>query len=979
MDLTDSHKLLRDYADRGDESAFRELVNRYIDLVYSAALRRVGGNADTAEDVTQAVFTDLARKARSLRGVEMLGGWLHRHTGFVASNFVRTEQRRQIREQEAAQMNALTDSPDALWQQLSPVLDETIDSLEPADRQAILLRFFERHDFRSIGATLGISDDAAQKRVSRALDKLKDLLARRGITLTVVLLGTLMAGKVVKAAPVGLATKLAGLALAGATTSAGLAVTLAKIANSVAFKVALAAVVVVTAAKLILSSRPPSTVETARQGNAGVPPVTNQTVSTLASDAQAPEAAPAAQSTSANVSSNNLMLTIVSAESGQPIPNAQLDYWVWIHGQARHSEPLRANASGICDIPIRDGTTELILISEVDGFADTRLEWNPDHGQAIPNQYTLRVAQAVPIGGRVVDAEGNPVAGAEVGFNNQVDPAVDAHIQTDDFGWPFWITAKTDAEGHWQINRIGKAAAQSIYGSASHSDYVGSDMIWAGKDANTEKQLLASTCVFSLGRAATVRGIVLDSNGQPVQGAKVLVGHVGEGGRRSTTNQADGTFSISGCAPGKQPVTAEAEGYAPTTLEVDLADNSRPVQLVLHPGHVLKLKVVDPNGKSIHKATAWLDTFGHIDPALDSTPTVQVDFKGSTDADGHLEWDSAPDGELLFGISAGGYMRSGDVDIRADGSEHVITLQPGLTISGTVTDATTGQPVSRFRVITGWPVEDPWDKSTNAQWSTIDRFWMTFDGGKFEHTYGEPVRGGGTNFEFMFKFEAQDYAPFITRVVRASEQNVRFDVALTPASPSTITLISPDGQPAAGAQVGLVTPGAGLWLTLTGFSPDRQTGGAVVTTDEQGRFQLNPDPTIGKLIAASAQGYAESTPAELANDPTMHLQPWGRLEGSYLTNGQPAANATLVFHLGARQWNTVDCDSRVFQTKTDGAGRFVFAQVPPGNREVFLSVTGTDYAGHTFWTTQPLQAVTIQPGQTTTVTTLHHSGPTANR
>ena len=171
MSRNDTSKLLRDYAERGDEGAFRELVNRYIDLVYSTAVRRLGGDADLAQDVVQIVFTELARKASSLGSVELLGGWLHRHTGFVAATIVRGERRRQAREKETAEMNALQDSPDTLWQQMAPMLDETIDVLETPDRQAIMLRFFERRDFRSIGAALGISDDAAQKRVTRAVEK----------------------------------------------------------------------------------------------------------------------------------------------------------------------------------------------------------------------------------------------------------------------------------------------------------------------------------------------------------------------------------------------------------------------------------------------------------------------------------------------------------------------------------------------------------------------------------------------------------------------------------------------------------------------------------------------------------------------------------------------------------------------------------------------------------------------------------------
>ena len=258
MNLTDSLKLLRDYADHGNEAAFRELVERYIDLVYSTAVRRVGGDTDLARDVAQTVFTDLARKARSLRSVKLLGGWLHRHTGFVAGGMVRSERRRQIREQEAAYMNAPNDSSDTLWQQLAPLLDETIDSLNPSDRQVILLRFFERRDFRAIGGALGISDDAAQKRVSRALEKLRELLASRGVTLTLVLLTTLMAGRVVKAAPTGLAAQVAGLSLAGATAGGGLALTFAKMANSLIFKLAASGVVVGVAIWLFLPNHPVS-------------------------------------------------------------------------------------------------------------------------------------------------------------------------------------------------------------------------------------------------------------------------------------------------------------------------------------------------------------------------------------------------------------------------------------------------------------------------------------------------------------------------------------------------------------------------------------------------------------------------------------------------------------------------------------------------------------------------------------------------
>src|SRR5215469_10523260 len=308
MNLTDSLKLLRDYADRGDEAAFRQLVEQYLDLFYSAALRRVNGDSGLAQDVTQTVFTDLARKAKSLRDVAMLGGWLYRYTGFVASNAVRGEKRRQIREQEAAQMNATSESPDALWQELAPVLDDTIDSLEPSDRQAVLLRFFERRDFRTIGATLGISDDAAQKRVGRALEKLRALLTERGVTLSVVILSSFLASKVVQAAPAELvAAKIARIALAGAATQAALGLTLLNLARSAAFKLALGGTMVAMALWLVLQHHSTRTLDHARPSSP-VPALAASTNESDTNQARALAMAAASQSSDMNTTGNVLLL-----------------------------------------------------------------------------------------------------------------------------------------------------------------------------------------------------------------------------------------------------------------------------------------------------------------------------------------------------------------------------------------------------------------------------------------------------------------------------------------------------------------------------------------------------------------------------------------------------------------------------------------------------------------------------------------------
>src|SRR6185312_15800230 len=210
--------------------AFRELLERYVDLVYSTALRLVQGDTHRAQDVAQTVFTDLAREAHKLSADTMLGGWLHRDTCFIASKLMRAERRRQFREQQATEMNALNE-PDNVFEHLGPVLDEVINELPEADRVAILLRFYERRDLRSVGEALGSSENAAQKRVTRALDQLHGMLTRRGIALSVTVLGTALAAKAVTAAPAGLVGTIATAALAGPTITTATVIAATKTAT----------------------------------------------------------------------------------------------------------------------------------------------------------------------------------------------------------------------------------------------------------------------------------------------------------------------------------------------------------------------------------------------------------------------------------------------------------------------------------------------------------------------------------------------------------------------------------------------------------------------------------------------------------------------------------------------------------------------------------------------------------------------------
>lgn len=211
-------ELLRRFVDGHSEAAFTELVHRHLPLVRSTALRRVGGDAHAADDVTQQVFVALARKASNLRGHATLAGWLYVGTHHATANWVRSEQRRKQREATASSMSPIESptDPSADSTRLRPLLDDALVTLKPDEREAIVLRFFSGRTFSEVGATLAVSEEAARKRVDRALDKLHAVLLRRGATSTMAALGGALTAATVEPVSAGLAAQVAGAALAKA-------------------------------------------------------------------------------------------------------------------------------------------------------------------------------------------------------------------------------------------------------------------------------------------------------------------------------------------------------------------------------------------------------------------------------------------------------------------------------------------------------------------------------------------------------------------------------------------------------------------------------------------------------------------------------------------------------------------------------------------------------------------------------------------
>jgi uncharacterized protein (TIGR03435 family) len=225
--MNDDLTLLREFARNNSETAFAEIVSRHVNLVYSVALRQTR-DAHLAEEITQAVFIILARKADSLGDKTILPGWLCRTARYASANALTIQRRRQQREQEAHMQSILNEPEDETWPHIAPLLDGAMDKLGQKDHDALVLRFFENKNFAEVGAALGASEDAAKMRVNRALEKLRKFFTKRGVVSTATIIAGVISANSVQAAPVALAKSVTAVAIAKGAAASASSLTLIK-------------------------------------------------------------------------------------------------------------------------------------------------------------------------------------------------------------------------------------------------------------------------------------------------------------------------------------------------------------------------------------------------------------------------------------------------------------------------------------------------------------------------------------------------------------------------------------------------------------------------------------------------------------------------------------------------------------------------------------------------------------------------------
>jgi RNA polymerase sigma factor (sigma-70 family) len=895
-------ELLTEYLASGSEECFSELVRRYVGLVFGTAVRMLR-NPAAAEEISQQVFCALAREARGLRNPAALTAWLHRTTQQTAMMHLRTEQRRLRRERAVVESQLLADERSA-WDDLVPVLDETMSRLKEKDRAAVLLRFFQSKPMAAVAADLGVSEPAAKMRIGRAIEKLRTLLAKRGVGCSAAgLLALLEDREQVSAAPV-VVERIISASVKSLGAAKSIAPPLAR--SSLVLPAIVGAGLILTVIVGLLSfgrkASPPLASARAGLGSVTMTSAVPQAGQSLAGK---PRNAPA-----------TLRLTVLDADAGQPVPGVL----VTASSVGKGLGQAATDRNGSCVLPrpsVAVGDFYYYIRTQLAGYVSMEVSWGryqSDVLSDIPSEYVLRIPHGVRVGGSVVDDSGQPVPEVEIRVRMRAAGGVPPREQ------PILLhggseSILADQDGRWSFDRL-PSPWNAAHFIISAPEYLKADYVSDATDENLsneyqvpKQQLLEERAVLKVHGGIHVSGLVLDVNNQPVPGATLVQDlRFYEPWARSTAG-LDGKYEILNARPGQLDLLVQASGYAPKAVQMRVDGPLGNAKIVLDRGAHVEGHVVDERGIDIPMAEIEVDRTGG--------PGQKFEWSATSDPKGWFAWDSAPAAGFEAVVIKPGFEFK-HVFLKPNVTE-TIALSPTeerlIDVQGRVVDDERQEPIPVFR------------------------FSLSED----NHGFGPSRRGedgtftaklSGTCKYFFVEVQANGFEPASIGQPVSSGDTPLLTFKLHRASGYSGTVLLPSGEPASNAEVGI---SEGMHSLMLGERAIMYKDESIIRrTDSNGRFHFGPRtaqmPFGRVLVAVHPQGYAECEADPPGRDIVLQLQPWGRIEGVLRSQDRPLANEDVF--LTKRDWNpwlptVVMMDP--FRMKTDGQGRFKFESVPPGD------------------------------------------------
>jgi RNA polymerase sigma factor (sigma-70 family) len=683
-------ELIRQYCSNGSESAFETLVKRHVDFVYCAALRQVRDPA-LAEDVSQAVFLLLARKAKSFRSGTVLVSWLFRTTRFIASRALRSECRRQRRELEAFHMNpqSTASETDHDWERVAPVLDDALATLPSKDRDAVLLRFISRKPFSHVGTEIGVSEDAAKKRVSRALGRLREFFVRRGTTLSVAAIGVILGERIVQASPATLATKITATLSAGASVAASTsAVALVKMTlrdlfwMNVKRGAALSAGVI---GVLLLLSEAFRTVPNNSLNPPPEKPAAQKDTSLASRRAGSDEV-----TGNENATNHTLNLSVMQSEDRQPVQAARVWVDCWTGRRMERIIDALTDRAGVLPISIPRTFNTLVIWVAAEGRVPMVMKWQEHEFNEPVISHTLLLESAQTAAGSVLDESGNPISGAKVTFTG---PGIDSAKRENRHFHPDLSASFTDANGHWSTTQVPTSGVRPNL-RVTHPNFIPASPGYGGPPGF----LTNVTIVLSNGVALAGRVTAVD--GRPVEHA--MVAKQSGSAYLSTRTDADGWFRWPHIESGQVFVDVEAEGFetihefvwatnAANECAFTLTESSSPARLTASvdgPRIRLHGSVVDAEtGEPIANFKVLLGDGMSMLPSSAGEGVLHGAHFFGEGREGRFDWESVrSSGNFRLQVEAEGYLESVSEERNYDAAdrEFIFKLRRGVNLIGRV-------------------------------------------------------------------------------------------------------------------------------------------------------------------------------------------------------------------------------------------------------------------------------------------------------
>lgn len=566
----------------------------------------------------------------------------------------------------------------------------------------------------------------------------------------------------------------------------------------------------------------------------------------------------------------------------------------------------------------------------------------------LPDSFTAELEDGWSIGGVVVDEAGTPIEGV------RVRPSIEFKKRPGDnsqLGVGTRIT--TDKQGRWRYDTV-PASKNDVHLSFSHDRFMPlrrslprDDFFLALDDEPSEPIMLES--------GLSVSGIVADADGEPISDALVRAKFVNT--EREARTDAAGRYELVGCEERLTEVVASADGFAVDMQRVRVSEDMEPVNFQLEPGGHVRIRVVDEQGKGIPKARIFFQdwrngqayfAFDHVDQYADEN--------------GVWEWNGAPLDEFTADICRPGGMQLSGRPIVARAEDYVFQPAPALVVSGKVTDAETGKPITSFRVTPGarWA-----GRENESHWHERNAF--DAKGGQYE------VRLTHDNPAFLVRIESLGYETATSRDIQTDEGQITIDFALKPATTNEVQVVTADGDPASGARVAMGAAGSQISVK-NGSITDSSTYAKQFVTDEQGIFKYPAQPGRHQVVITHEAGFAKID-ATSAPPSEVTLTPWARVEGQFFVGPEPGANVRLELSSSAIDTygkETANIFTRQHAT-TASDGRFLFERAFPGTSRIGREIVMMVNEGATEVTSTVRIAHDLKAGKTHT-TTLGGSG-----